>query len=272
MSAEVVARWQELLARARRAWFGVGPVATVKAAVWRIGRLNPELHRKPEAEPKGPSPFDAAYGVETGGFLGWRDLRSGEANDAYISGYFGTTPSIGRRLIGCVEQPEQYTFVDVGCGKGRVAILAGERGFGRIVGVEIAGALAELARVNAAVVAARYAERTAIEIVHEDAVRFEWPPEPLVLFLYQPFERPVMRALLERVAASVATTPRPVVVIYLHPALAGMIDQVPAFERRAQGTLTPTAEERPYSYGGQGDPDDFVIWGTRAPMPRLGPV
>lgn len=268
----LVERWSGLSARVRRAWFGVGPVATAKAVVWRVGKLNPEVHRNPDEGSRGPSPFDVAYAVETGGFLGWRALQSGEANDAYISGYFGTTPSIGRRLIGGVDRPEEYTFVDVGCGKGRVVIMASERGFGRVVGVEIAGALAKVARANAVVVARRFPERTVIEIVHEDAVRFEWPPGPLVLFLYQPFERPVMRALLERVAATLAAAPRPVVLIYLHPELAKMVDQVTAFERRAEGVLAPTTDERPFSYGGRGDADGYIIWGTRMPAPSLTPI
>ena len=262
---------RELSARLRRAWFGIGLVATAKAALWRLGRLDPERHRKPGDIP-GPSPFDAEHGVDTGGFLSWRELRSGEASDAYISGYFGTMPSIGRRLIGCVEQPERYTFVDVGCGKGRVLILASEQPFARIVGVEIAGALVAVARANVAAIGDRFPGRRPIEIVHDDAGRVEWPSGPLVLFLYQPFERPVMRALLGRVAASLSASPRPVVIIYLHPTLATMIDRIGPFERRAEGTLTPTADERAYSYGGKGDADTFTIWATRSPKPGLAPI
>lgn len=253
----------------RRAWFGVGIGATAKAVVKHLRRVDPEVNRKPDAVPSGQHPFDEAYGVQTGGFVGWRALQSGEANDPYISGYFGTTPSIGRRLIGCVERPEDYTFVDVGCGKGRVVILASERAFRRVMGVEIVGALAAVARENAAAVAARFPERTTIEVVHDDAARFTWPAGPLVLFLYQPFERPVMRAVLQGLVGSVAAAPRPVVLIYLYPALAKMVDQVAVLERRAEGVRAPTAEERSHSYGGRGDTDAFIIWGTREKAPAL---
>jgi SAM-dependent methyltransferase len=258
-----------LSAIGRRAWFGVGPLATVRATIKHLRRADPEAHRPASAPPQGPHPFDAALGVQTGGFVGWRDLQAGGANDPYISGYFGVVPSVARRLIAAVPAPADYVFIDIGCGKGRATIVASERPFRRVIGVEIAPALAEIARENARIVGARCPDRPAIEIACCDAAAFEFPAEPLVLFLYQPFERPVMRAVLARLQASLAAHPRPAVVLYVYPALAAMLDQAPWLEHRDDGVYDPAPEELPFSYGGRGGTERVAIWATRAPRPAL---
>ena len=251
--------WSVLL---RRAVFGVGPVATAQAFLRQLRRRDRQA-RGPSAERLGPHPFDVEFGVETGGFLSWRELQSGGANDPYISGYLGVAPSVGRRLIGLVERPEQFVFVDLGCGKGRATILASERPFRHIIGVEIAQPLAAVAQDNAARIARRFPERPKIEIVRADAALFELPPEPLVLFLYQPFERPVMRRVLAGLTRSLAITPRAVVLIYVYPELARMVDGVPALRRLAEGDCALIEEDRPFSYAGRADRDPYVVWSNR---------
>jgi Methyltransferase domain len=253
----------------RRAVFGVGPIATARAALRHVRRADAEVHVPGTANASLPHPFDVAFGVDTGGFVSWRDLQAGGANDPYISGYIGVAPSIGRHAIARVEDVSDYVFVDIGCGKGRATILASERPFRRVIGVEIAAALAAQARENAAIIAARYPERPAIEIAHGDAAEFELPRDPLILFLYQPFERPVMRRIMARLATSLAETPRPVALIYIYPALASFIDRFSFLERIAEEACEMTEEERPFSYGGRGGTDKVVIWGTRAPRPSL---
>lgn len=253
----------------RRAWFGVGPVATARAAVKYLRRADPEAHRPASAPPSGPHPFDRAFGVETGGFVGWRDLQAGGLNDPYISGYFGVVPSVARRLIAAVTTPSDYVFIDIGCGKGRAAIVASERPFRHVIGVEIAPVLAGVALANAQIVRAGFPNRPAIEVVTGDAASFDFPAEPLVLFLYQPFERPVMRAVLARLEASLAAHPRAMILLYVYPALAGMLDEMPWLERRDESVNDPAPEELPFSYGGRGGAERVAVWATRSPRPNL---
>ena len=271
-SSTAPVRGRQVVVALRRAMFGVGPVATMRALLRNARGKDPAAAQPNAGLPPRPHPFDEEHGVDTGGFRSWRDLQAGGANDPYISGYIGIAPSIGRRVIGLVEDPGQYAFVDLGCGKGRALILASERPFRRVIGVEIAAELADAAAANAEAIRARHPGRPEIEVVQADAASFTLPPGPLVLFLYQPFEMPVMRAVASSLAASLAASPRPAVVIYVFPVLRRAFDRMPALERAGEGTLQPTEEERPYGYAGRDWTDQVIIWRTRAPQPRIGVI
>jgi SAM-dependent methyltransferase len=254
----------------RRALFGVGPIATIRAAVRHAVQEDPELRRRAgEQKPLGLHPFDTAFGVDTSGFVSWRELQSGNENDPYISGYLGIAPSVARHVLRLVCNPADYVFVDLGCGKGRATMVASEFPFQRVLGIEIASELAMTARRNAAVIRASFPERPEIEIAHCDAAAFEFPNAPLVLFLYQPFEKPVLRRVLLRLEQSLAAAPRRAVVIYVNPVLGRVLDRFPLLERAVSGTCELQPNEIPFSYGGAGPADAFSIWRSHHPRPAL---
>jgi SAM-dependent methyltransferase len=256
----------------RRAVFGVGLVATGRALLRRLLQKGPTPTQAAPQQKLGHHPFDVAYGIDTGGFRSWQDLPAAEANNAFSSGYLGVAPSIARRLIGTIPDPEHYTFIDIGCGKGRALVVASERRFARLLGIELVADLADAARRNAAVIAARHKERPPIEVVRADAATFEYPPQPLVIFLYQPFEMPVMRKVVAQLQASLAAAPRPVIVLYVNPALARAFDGAAVLERAAEARLEPLPEEVPFGYAGRGGADRVLVWRTRAPRPEVSPL
>lgn len=262
-------RQAQILGTLKRAVFGVGLIATGRALFRQVAKKDPVRASGP-GQPSTPHPFDEEFGVDTGGFLSWRDLQTGSANDPYTSGYLGVAPTIARRVIGLVQTPEQYALLDIGCGKGRPLIVASERPFRRIIGVEIAPEMAAAARRNAEAIRSRFPERTAIEVVEADAATFEFPEGPLALFMYQPFEMPVMRVVVRRFAEALARAPQPAVVLYVNPVHAKAFDRLDVLERAAEGRLEPTREERPYGYAGRGGAHEAVAWRTRAPRPALG--
>ena len=244
----------------RRALFGVGPVAACRAVLRRVRQRGPT--RAPGPSPA-PDAFDLAHGVDTAGFRGWRELRGGRESDPYNSGYLAADAALGRTLLGSVAAPERSTFVDLGCGKGRVLVLATEFGFRRVVGVEIDPALAQTARRNAAVVRARFPGRVPIEIVQDDAAAVRFPPEPLVVFLNHPFWAPVLRQVVGNLAASLAEAPREVLVLYLNPVLSKVLDEAPWLERVA--TALPGADQSMHSHAGGSDaqPTDSAVSGAQ---------
>ncbi len=206
-----------------------------------------------------PHPFDALNGTDTGGYESARSLRSGAASDPYITGYAGCAPGIVRRMLAFVPDASQTSFVDLGCGKGRVLIVAAEFGFARVIGVELSPELARTARRNAEIVAARFPDRVRIEAVEGDAVEYDFPPGPLAIFLYHPFHRMLMRRLADRLAVMCAEG-RTIHVLYCNALFADIFDGLPCFEPVFAATIACDPDERGYA---PADGEPVAIWTSK---------
>lgn len=114
------------------------------------------------------------------------------------------------------EVSQRDTFVDFGCGKGRVVYLAARYPFGRVIGVEISAQLSEIARRNLARNRRRLLCRN-VEIVTANVLDFAIPDDMTVAYFFSPFPGPVFAGVLDRIVASIERRPRPVRLIYLAP-------------------------------------------------------
>jgi SAM-dependent methyltransferase len=121
----------------------------------------------------------------------------------------------------------QYTFIDVGSGKGRVLFVAAEYRFRKVIGVEFSHALHEDAVAN--IERYKYSgQRCAdIESVYADASEYEFPNDNLVLYLFNPFGPEVMGKMLANLTKSLERHPRHVVVVMLWPEHSGLVEQMP---------------------------------------------
>jgi SAM-dependent methyltransferase len=117
--------------------------------------------------------------------------------------------------------PNDFVFVDVGCGKGRVLLMASLLPFKRVIGVDFSPAMVDMAKRNVAL--ARGARRSgAIEVVHADAAAYTFPEEHLVIFLFNPFGPRVLTKVLENLKTSLQARPRRAFLLYnnsIHGAL-----------------------------------------------------
>lgn len=131
--------------------------------------------------------FDADLQTKTGGTVGvWRLRLGSAAADAVC--YQPVDPRAFDRAMGMLDIDfQKFTFVDLGCGKGRALLLATRYGFRRIIGVEYSPGLVKVATANVAKV------KKQIEIVLQDASKYVFPREPLVVFLFNPFTGNVLR-------------------------------------------------------------------------------
>lgn len=160
--------------------------------------------------------FDAEAGVSTGGITHLYGLSIVGPNAASGVSHIACDPDEFRAALDGLDTAlSGSTFVDLGSGKGRALVLAARYPFAAIVGVEFAGELHAAAVANVAALPA--SDRARIRLVHEDATRFAFPDGPLVVFLYNPFEAAVCRAVAERLRADLRARPRPVRVVYLTP-------------------------------------------------------
>ncbi len=130
----------------------------------------------------------------------------------------------------------EFTFVDLGCGKGRALLLASEYPFCRILGVELLPELCAIARRNVAKCSGEPQRRRTIEIICCDAREFALPNEPLVVFLFDPFPPVILRQVLAKIEQSLQQTPRPLWVAYQNPVSEQVLGEC-AVLRKSAGNL-----------------------------------
>ncbi len=193
-------------------------------------------------------PFDRLHGTETSGLIPRAALVTGHPSDVHVTAYYGVAPSILNSLLdvwlGTKPLPvERYTFLDVGAGKGRATLVAAQTPFLQVCGVELNPALAALARANVAAFAqSPQANQLApIEILEGDALEVPLPPAPLVAFLFHPFEAPLLRRFLARIAQQCADSS--VDILYVNAEHAAVIDRNPAFRRVFYGMIPMSSED-----------------------------
>jgi SAM-dependent methyltransferase len=160
--------------------------------------------------------FDRKFGTDTAGSVPRSELGiadSAARENAIL--YLPSPARVTRWMLDNVGiEHRNFTFVDLGCGKGRVLLVAAEYPFKRVVGVEISAALSAIARANAA--SDHFSrKRPDIEVQNTDATTFDFPETDLLIHLYHPFEPALTRAVLSHLEESVQARPRTVVVAYL---------------------------------------------------------
>ena len=90
-----------------------------------------------------------------------------------------------------------YSFIDMGCGMGKVLLLAAEYPFRQVIGVEFAPDLAGICEKNLREDREAVQRRChTVKVVVADAAEFSFPEGPLVVFLYNPFGPQVLAPLL----------------------------------------------------------------------------
>lgn len=107
-----------------------------------------------------------------------------------------------------------FMFIDLGCGKGRVLLMASEYPFQKIVGVEFMPDLVGAAQKNIADYSSDRQQCRQIETVCMDARDFQFPLEPLVVYLFNPFAESTLAQVLENLRRSIEKPSRPIYVAY----------------------------------------------------------
>jgi SAM-dependent methyltransferase len=193
----------------------------VQFAPFRISRLW-EIIRTPAAAAKTDSLgniFDLLHGTDTEEAVKVYKLDAVSSSYIHSHGYQASHSNrVADILASLPIRREQYSFVDVGCGKGRVLIVAEEIGFRNVTGVEISSALCETARKNLSICGIRG------DILNSDAAKFEIPESACVLFLYSPFNRWVMHQFRRNVERRLKHSNEDIWIVYFSPACRRALD------------------------------------------------
>lgn len=164
--------------------------------------------------------FDKDYGVDTGGTTQLANLAIAGPYRRLGTVHIASDPDEFANAVASLDiEHKDFTFIDLGSGKGRALVLALSHSFRRIVGVEFALELHRVAQANLISLAATGTEVRRIELVHADVTNFTFPEEPSVIYLYNPFAGDVMRKVVQRVLRARAANPRPTFILYANPLL-----------------------------------------------------
>jgi SAM-dependent methyltransferase len=213
-------------------------------------------------------PFDRANGVKTSGLVPNFLLNSNNTfNTALGNGpYAASQPSIIRKALTQIPEPQNCHFLDIGCGKGRPLLIAAEFGFLTITGIEMSPTLARHARRNVAAFMRHHYPTAHIEVVAGDALTYRLPDDDLIIFLYHPFGEQLMMRLRVRIETLLRTSDQNLYVVYYNPVAAKVFDASVALERRYAAQIPYDSSEIGY---GPNDSDAVIIWQNRGnPYPR----
>jgi SAM-dependent methyltransferase len=208
----------------------------LSSAFW--GRFRPSRRRKRALRAEREKQVDQKFGagVDTTGSIPVSDLLDVQS-EHWVHGVAYEPiqiSSIADFLDPLALDYASTVFVDLGSGKGRAVLLACSLPFRKVVGVEFSPGLNLVAKENVQ----RYqGRRCDTELICADAAAYRLPDEPLVIFMNNPFRRPVMQKVVANIVASYRDLPRRIVVLYFRPECTELLDAIPFLKRVA--TLEP---------------------------------
>jgi len=129
--------------------------------------------------------------------------------------YYASDPWLFEQIMQALPiRFQDFTFIDLGSGKGRALLMAARCGFKKVIGIEFMPEWHRAALENIANFATANPSPPNIESVCMDARDFEFPLEPLVVYLFNPFPEPVFVAVMERLRQSAETSGMPLFLAY----------------------------------------------------------
>jgi SAM-dependent methyltransferase len=137
--------------------------------------------------------------------------------------YQPTEPAIFAEMLNTLAIDfSRFTFVDIGSGKGRTLLMAADFGFQRVIGVELVPELHEVAVRNIAA-----SGKTNLQSVCIDARLYAFPPNPLLVYFFNPLPEPALMQVMENLQTSLRQQPRSIKIVYHNPTCEHVIAQAP---------------------------------------------
>jgi SAM-dependent methyltransferase len=192
-----------------------GPASTLRtlfSELWGFLRdSTPEQRRRRYGDVE----YDWEHRVDTtSATVGWHDRLLG----VFHSPYQPTEPALFHEMLAALDVDFQnFTFLDLGSGKGRTLLMASDYPFHRIVGIEVLPELHRIALENLRKYKSETQKCFRLESVCADACTYPFPSEPMVLYLFNPLPAEGLAQAINRLALSLEKHPRRVLVIYHNP-------------------------------------------------------
>jgi SAM-dependent methyltransferase len=184
--------FREKVSLITQSFAALGVIETLKA----LGRY--------ALRPSDCSNFDKKYSTDTTTRIDNKDLEISDPETRKLATIYRTTPErFIRHLISQLGiDYREYDFVDIGCGKGRVLLIASNYPFRSISGVEVSPAVYVVAKNNLQIYKCVEQKCFTIQIHNQDARKFEPSIANTVFYFYEPFDAIVLAAVLTKIAST----------------------------------------------------------------------
>lgn len=117
------------------------------------------------------------------------------------------------------------TFIDYGCGLGRVLLYASRYDFRKIIGIEISESLQSGAQK---ILSGHFSQigsnGTEWAVINEDARSFRIPDDTTIFFFNDPFHDVILSSVADRIIDSLTVNPRTIRIIYVNPEYPDIFD------------------------------------------------
>jgi hypothetical protein len=205
------------------------------STLWEFARESAPSRRR---QRYGDVEYDWDFRVDTtSATVGWRDRLLGH----FHSPYQPTEPALFREMLESLMASalpssakvdlHEFTFIDIGAGKGRALLMAAHYPFRRILGIELLPELHRVAKENIARYKSDSQQCFMIDCFLCDASDFVFPPEPTVLYLFNPLPESGLARMIGNLERSLREHPRAVFVLYHNPLLEPVLARSGVFER-----------------------------------------
>ncbi len=146
--------------------------------------------------------------------------------------YLPTRPSSIRRVLREVpiHDHQERTFIDFGSGKGRVLLLAAEYGYKKVIGIELRRPLHETAKRNLNTCKHFRSRVQIIDLFNIDALEYEFPSGPLVLYFFNPFGTAVLGRVLHNLQIVLQSSKQDVVLTMVNSEFDELMRSLPEFK------------------------------------------
>jgi SAM-dependent methyltransferase len=182
--------------------------------------------------------FDAKYGLDTQAPVAFRYLEASAPGAQFAHPYEGAAiPLIHKILRRLRIDFRQFTFIDLGSGKGRVLLIASQYPFKAVIGVEFSEMLHNIAQSNITKFSDLCTTKTSPISINIDAGAFDFSiTKDKVIFCNNPFEEDLMLKVLDNLELSLAQTSSKGILVYLTPIAVEIAARLSRFKMIHQGS------------------------------------
>jgi len=162
----------------------------------------------------------------------WEDLRDNSRTASWMcvenfgienklqrnsSPYAPTTNLSLKKILNKLNLQSRQTFLDLGCGKGRVLLLAAAEGFKDIRGIEFSPVLQQIAKKNCKQYLTKKHTTQGITILEMDVRNYQFEGDEEVVFMFDPFSESVLKTVVDNMKKPLATPKCKLTIIYRSP-------------------------------------------------------